>query len=250
MKIRKFGVGGRMSECERRLSSCDLDFPRLILLPIPTTRDKKYINGTSTLLSDIPRVSGEGALVVGYNIPEETVKELRARECSVFDAALDEDFLLENARVTARGAVASLMSSSELDVSDMSVAVIGLGRIGTALLNLLLFLGAAVTVYTKRESVVKDLSSLEIDCRPIGRDSDLSEFDAVFNTAPESIIDNEKIAALPAKTRIIDLASGNIFEPSERLTKLSSIPDKMYPVSAGKLYAEAIIRAVKGGALH
>ena len=239
-----------MSECERRLTTWDLGFPHLILLPIPTTRDKKYINGTSTLLSDIPTLSGTGALIAGYNIPGETVKELKERECAVFDAALDEDFLLDNARITARGAVANLMSNSELDISDMRVAVVGLGRIGTALLNLLLFLGAAVTVYTKRESVVRDLTSLEIDCRPIGWDSDLSEFDAVFNTAPESIIDPEKISVLPPKTRIIDLASGNIFEPSERLIKLASIPDKMYPVSAGKLYAEAIIRAAKGGVLH
>lgn len=236
----------RLRECEVRLSGACLGIPRLVLLPIPTTRDREYITGTPTRLVDIYPLCREDTLVAGYNIPSENRLAMESLGARVFDAGLDEDFLIANAEITARGAIASLLSDTPLDITDMRVGVIGYGRIGRELSRLLLFLGASLTVYTKRESVAADLAAAGIDSEIISADTDLSGLDTVFNTAPESIISAERIAALPEKTRIIDLASGNIFEPSARLTKLASIPDAMYPTSAGRLYAEAIIRAAKG----
>ena len=98
----------------------------------------------------------------------------------------------------------------------MKIGIIGYGRIGRELVRLCLFLGADVTVYTKRGEVCRDLLSLGIRAQVITSECDLSENDLVFNTAPEAIIRSELIAALPEKTSIIDLASGNIFEPSAR----------------------------------
>ncbi|MBP3401479.1 MAG: hypothetical protein J6K85_00300 [Clostridia bacterium] len=246
MEIRTFGGGKRLRECEMRLSGVDLGVARLVLLPIPTTRDREYITGTSARLVDIYPLCREDTLVAGYNIPSEHKLEMESRGARIFDAGLDEDFLIANAEITARGAIASLLSDTPLDITDMRVGVIGYGRIGRELCRLLLFFGASLTVYTKRDSVAADLAAAGIDSEIISAESDLSALDVAFNTAPESIISRERIAALPEKTRIIDLASGNIFEPSERLTKLASIPDAMYPISAGRLYAEAIIRAAKG----
>lgn len=248
MEISTFGGGGRLKECQRRLSllTDKLSGKRLLLLPIPTTRDKKYISSSPTRLSELLPLCDKETLVAGYNIPCELKEKMESVGTLVFDAALDEDFLVKNAEITARGAIGRLLCESTLDITDMKIGIIGYGRIGKQLLRLALFLGADVKVYTKRPEVLCDLSSLGIDCEIIGRESDLSSLDVVFNTAPEKIIDGEKIAALPDKVRIIDLASGNIFEPSARLTKLSSIPDAMYPESSGRLYAEAILKAIDG----
>ncbi len=245
MEIRTFGSGKRLRECERRLSPLDLGVTLLLLLPIPTTRDKEYITGTSRGLSELYPLCTQGALVAGYGIPSDVREKMESLGARVFDAGLDEQFLLANAELSARGALAYLLTDTPLDITDMSIGVIGYGRIGRELSRLLLFLGAHLTVYTKRASLAADLAALGIDAEVISQDTDLAELDAVFNTAPESIISVERIAALPEKTRIIDLASGSIFEPSARLTKLSSIPEAMYPISAGRLYSEAIIRAAK-----
>lgn len=236
----------RIRECERRLAESEISTSLLLLLPIPTTRDREYITGTSERLVNIYPLCKEGTLVAGYNIPSEHKIRIESLGAKVFDAGLDEDFLIANAEITARGATASLLVDTSLDVTDMQVGVIGYGRIGRELTRILLFLGAHLTVYTKRASIAADLAALGIEAEIISEDSDLSSLDVVFNTAPESIISPERIAALPEKTRIIDLASGTIFEPSARLMKLSSIPDAMYPLSAGRLYAEAIIRAAEG----
>ena len=246
MEIRTFGSGMRLRECERRLMLSDFGATRLLLLPIPTTRDKEYITGTSVRLSELYQFCTRDTMIAGYAIPSSVREKMESLGARVFDAGLDEKFLIANAEISARGALGYLLSDSELDVSDMRIGIIGYGRIGRELSRLLLFLGAHITVYTKRAGVAADLASLGIDAEIVSYNTNLGSLDTVFNTAPESIISAERIAALPEKTRIIDLASGNIFSPSSRLTKLASIPETMYPISAGRLYSEAIIRGLRG----
>ena len=131
MEIRTFGGGGRIRECESRLLLLGDKLPikHLLLLPIPTTRDKKYISATGTPLYDLPTLCREGTFVAGYNIPGDLKEEMEKRGALVFEAALDEDFLLENAEITARGAVGSLLCDTRLDISDMKIGIIGYGRI-------------------------------------------------------------------------------------------------------------------------
>ena len=241
MEIRLFGGGERQKACAARLDGTELGCEQLLLLPIPTTKDKKYITGTPTPLAAIPPLCTLGTLVAGYEIPPEIIREITARGGEVFDAGHDEEFLLANADLTARGALGFLLTNTQSDLTDMSIGIIGYGRIGSKLHRLLLFLGARVRVYTCRKSVAAELNAAGAECEIVCPTSDLSALDVVFNTSPEAIILPEIIEALPDKTRIIDLASGNIFAPSPRLTKLSSIPAAMYPISAGRLYAESII---------
>ena len=245
MEIRTFGSGGRQSECARilgeRLSSRR---GRLILLPIPTARDKKYITGTSYAVEDILPLLEKGVFVVGYNIPSAITDRARQVGALVYDAGEDEDFLCDNAELTARGAVGYLLTHGGRDLAELNIGVVGYGRIGIRLIRLLLLFGANLTVYTGRREVALELCEMGISACVIGDAPDLSELDILINTAPARQIDE---ADLPEKTEIIDLASGRAFEPSGRLTKLASIPDQTYPLTAGRLYAEAAIRAMEGG---
>ena len=243
MEIRSFGGGRRCLECERILREANLPFSLVVLLPIPTTRDNKYITNTSTLLEEIKLLAKEGVLFAGYGIPMHLKASLLASGASVFDGAECEEFLLKNALISARGAVAALLTDTQRDITDMKLGIIGYGRIGREMCRILLFLGADVIVYTTRASVASDLCREGVRAEIISEDTDLSRLDTVINTAPARIIPDEKI---PPTVEIMDLASGNIFKPSERLTKLSSIPEKMYPITAGRLYAEAIIGYGKG----
>ncbi len=244
MEIRHFGSGRRQSECARILSErLAHRGGRLLLLPIPTTRDNKYISGSSVRVADIADMPDGQTYVVGYNIP--TVITDRAGEVGafVYDGAEDEEFLCENAELTARGALGYLLTHSERDLSELNIGVVGYGRIGIRMMRLLLLLGAKPTVYTTRSEVAVSLGEMGISACLIGDSPDYSTLDILINTAPARQIDESE---LPYKTEIIDLASGSIFKPSERLTKLASIPDGMYPLTAGRLYAEAALRALGG----
>ena len=72
---------------------------------------------------------------------------------------------------------------------------------------------------------------------------DFSGIDLLINTAPARQVDED---SLPPDLDIIDLASGSIFPPSAGLVKLPSIPEQMFPITAGRLYAEAALRALEG----
>lgn len=248
MEIRSFGVGRRLRECERLLSDALAGLSgRLILLPIPTTRDDKYISGTDVSLeSTLPLFSADTALI-GYNIPRKIALAAAESGASVFDAALDEEFLIENARISANGALGYLLTHISRDILDMKIGIVGYGRIGREMLRLCLLFGGEVRVYTTRESVALELGESGVRAEVISGETDFSELDILINTAPARQIDESR---LPPSLEIIDLASGVIFEPSARLTKLSSIPDAFYPETAGRLYAECAQRYLKGwGAL-
>lgn len=243
MEIRSFGAGRRMRECERLLGeTSDLYGGLVILLPIPTTRDNIYISGTDRTLESLYPLFDAETTLVGYNIPEPILNRATESGCSVFDAAKDEKFLLENARLTANGAMGYLLTNNTRDLADLHIGVVGYGRIGKEIIRLCLLFGAKVTVFTRRREVALELADAGVGAAVIGEDTDFSSLDVLINTAPARQINESK---LPLTLDIIDLASGSVFEPSGQLIKLSSIPDVMYPHTAGRLYAEAIIRFLR-----
>lgn len=240
MEILSFGGGRRMRECARLLESVTGPLSgRLILLPIPTTRDNIYINGTDlTLGSVVPLLTSESTLV-GYNIPRDLINNAEEVGGVVYDAGRDERFLMENAIISARGAIGYLLTNFTRDIADLKIGIIGYGRIGRALLRYLICLGASPILFTGRREVAMELGSRGVDCRVIGDECDTGGLDILINTSPVSGI---SIDDLDPMTKIIDLASGKPFPTSDRVTKLSSIPDAMYPLTAGRLYAEGILR--------
>lgn len=235
MEIYTLGEGTRLRVCQAILADMTAGVEgKILLLPIPTSRDNTYITSTATPLTDIREMSRGCSLVAGYNIPRGIIDE----SIRVYDAGEDEEFLQKNAVLTARGALGHLLTGWQRDISDMKIGIIGYGRIGREMLRLLLLFGVDTTLFTRRKSVVMELCEAGISAELIASGDCPTGLDILINTTPERLIDQSK---LERKTEIIDLASGSIFEPSEKLIKMASIPDKMYPESAGRLYAEGIL---------
>ena len=242
MEIRTFGDTRRQRECERQLRSkggVPL-YEKLVLLPIPTSRDGVHISTTDILLESVLREVSTGTLVVGYNIPEPFATSLIDSGAHVYDAGLDERFLCENADLTARGALGRILCEFERDLTDMRCAIIGYGRIGSRLARYLLFLGAQVTVFTGRESLQRSLIFDGVDAKRSCERDELVDFDLIVNTAPAPLIPEEVCRNLSLGAKIMDLASGSFVPSYPGVIKLSSVPDAMYPVSAGGLYAKYI----------
>ena len=239
MEIRTFGGGGRLRECERVLKSGRLSCldGKVLLLPIPTTRDKKYITSTDRPLTSILPLVGAGTLVVGYDIPSDIADGIKKAGGELYDAALDEKFLIRNAILTARGALGHILTSFDRDVCDMNIGIVGYGRIGAEMLRLLLLFGSSPTVYTTRRSVVLELCEMGVCAEQILPETDFSQITLLINTAPARQIDESRLSP---DAHIIELASGLHFDPSDRLTKLGSIPDALYPITSGRLYAEGV----------
>ena len=249
MKIFTFGGGRRLEYAEKILSDVEA-FGELLLLPIPSTKDNIHVKGTDLLLSEATGAAGKGTYVCGYGIPEELRESLVCRGAEVFDGLLSEDFLSENAALTVEGALGHLLTSSDASIRELRIGVIGYGRIGSRLLDSLIFLGARVRLYTRSERLRHALGEEGIESRAFVFDGDYSGLDVLINTAPARILSEEKMSECEkAGLRIIDLASGECFPPSVSVLKLPSVPEVSYPKTAGRLYAEYIKKHFGGDKL-
>ena len=135
--------GGGLSSVEALTEVAEAS---LLVLPYPATRDGVHIGGTGVPFSALPL--REGATVAGGEIPPEWHRE----NLVFYDVAKDESFLWRNARLTAEGALATVLTATGRGLSGISCALLGYGRIATALARLLSALGARVTVYARRPS--------------------------------------------------------------------------------------------------
>jgi len=243
MKTVIFGNGERLVGCAEVLKGEPSlsKYSELVILPIPTTRDGFRLTGIDMTLEELSSTVGEGSFVLGYGIPVAYVEAMEDAGATVCDAAGDEIFLGRNAELTALGTVGVLLTSGRASPQDMRIGIIGYGRIGSQLMRILLFLGARVRVYTRRNSTRVELCGYGIDAE-LSSEGNFSDLDFLINTAPCQIFSQKELRRLDAGTTVIDLASGNCFPEGSEIKKLGSIPGIMYPASAGRIYAEAAVR--------
>lgn len=248
MKIIRLGGGDRVTNCivalDEWLIGKDETDDALIVLPIPTTRDKIRITDTELTLTELIDLAGPNVKIAGYGIPDHIKDGLEAKGAKVYDAALDEGFLVENARITAHGALGRILTETGRDLTELSIGIIGYGRIGSTLYELLMFLGARVKIYSTSDEKIIRLAMSGAEALGVDKIENFSGLDILINTAPKKLFSlNEEQRILSSGTKIIDLASGRSFA-SEMVVVMASIPDKMYPLSAGRLYAKHIVKAL------
>ena len=117
----------------------------------------------------------------------------------------DETYTLENALLTAEGAIHAAIGYSKKALSDSLCMVIGYGRIGQALTRLLRGLHIATIVVARRKESRKAAgkNSVSMEELPLV----LPEMDVIFNTVPAMILDEEKLALVKKEAVLLELAS-------------------------------------------
>ena len=247
MILNTFGVGKRQitaSEMLREASEAEA-FDEVFLLPIPSSRDSIHVTDTDIPLTDLLRDPKGKRLIAGYGIPLEIAREATARGIRIADVGTDERFLRDNAELTAHGAVGYILTKHDRGISDLCCGIVGYGRIGRLLCRLLLFLGATTVVFTHREEVRLELCGMGIDARSAEQIGSTDSLDVLINTAPARLITREGAEAITSGgCEIIELASGDNLPHGIEVTRLPSIPDRNFPVSAGKIYAAAVLRYI------
>ncbi|MBQ3064058.1 MAG: dipicolinate synthase [Clostridia bacterium] len=233
-----------------------------VILPLPATHDSRhlYMQGGEMLraprLQDVLEVLPVGTFLAGGRMSEGLLSLAREKGLRAFDYFKCEALQEANALPTAEGAVSILMQELPRTVAGLSVLVTGFGRVGKALVRLLLAMGALVTVAARRSEVLSEAAALgcaTLDLRvkdaladPDGR------FAAIFNTVPERLLDDECLARLSSETLLIDLASspGGIDAEAAsfrgfRTIWALSLPGKYAPVTAGEMIGAVVEDALK-----
>ncbi|MDE6832959.1 MAG: dipicolinate synthase subunit A [Ruminococcus sp.] len=163
----------------------------------------------------------------------------------IIDYMKCEDLSLKNAIPTAEGAVEIALSELPVTLNGLEVLIVGMGRIGTSLAEILKGFGSNVTVAVHNEKGSAKARMTGI--RPVFTDNMTTDYKLVFNTVPEMIFDNELLKRFSDDTLFIDLASkpgGIDFKSATMLGKkviwALGIPGKTAPVTSGEFIAETV----------
>ena len=187
-----------------------------ILLNVPT----KEVD-----LSELPA----GVTVIGGNLEGNFPK---------MDLLRDEQYLAENAALTADCALRLLGSHLPVAFRDCPILIIGWGRIGKCLASMLKALGAQVTVAARKPSDLGMLTALGYRTVEIGN-IDPTPYRAILNTAPAPVLS-------PGGTAVkIDLAS-RLGLAGDDVIWARGLPGKMLPESSGQLIARGVLRHLEG----
>lgn len=232
------------------------------LLPIPLSRDHLQLNGTSMSMSVLISMLRDG-LTVFCGMPSDRFREA-CDECGakIVDYSQDEIFLLQNAMPTAEGAVAIAMNEMRRTLFGSDALIVGYGRIGKLLADLLVRMGVHVTVAARK---ARDIATAELHgCRGLLLENDSAEqyclpilkqnYHVIWNTVPSPVIGREVLKGLSRSTVLIDLASapGGIDYDAANSFGLKtvialSLPGKVAPITAGEIIGNCVIRQFEGG---
>lgn len=206
-----------------------------------------YHEGDIVIPTNLLKKTKENALIF-TGIMTSTLKEMSYSIRNVIPLMDEKDVVIPNAIVTSEGIVKDIIENSEVTIYDSNIMVIGYGNVGKRLVQLLNNMGAKVKVAVKDEEDYFALNRLGIKSL---FSKDISHYlehsDIIINTAPELVLDEEKLRHVNKGAYLLDIASypGGIDQLKAKELNLRSkhllgIPGYTAPVSAGHILSKKI----------
>lgn len=163
-----------------------------------------------------------------------------------------KELLLKNAVLTAEGAVQIALEKLDISLNELSVLIVGLGRIGTSLALILRGFGADISAAVRSPEAEAKAHMLGI--KAVSANNLDGNFSLVFNTAPSAVFTDKNIDIFKNDTLFIELASDAAgFDPAvvsmlgSRLICANGLPGKTAPLSAGEIIADAVTAIIEEG---
>jgi len=205
-----------------------------LLLPVPSFAPDGTVNGGG-VLKDILTALPKDITVMGGNLDREELSGYKK-----VDFLKDAMYLAENAAITAYCAIGTALEHLPVILRDCSILIIGWGRIGKCLADLLKSMGAKVSVFARKESDKAMLAALGYRLEDLAKSP--AGYKVIFNTAPAMMLPEDNTDKTCLK---IDLASLSGIAGKDVIWA-RGLPNKKAPESSGELIARTAIRLVRG----
>ena len=207
------------------------------------------VKGLALTLADVLGMATPGATI--YTCGPRRAKEEDAR---LIDLWMDEGLLRENAYLTAEGAVSAAMVAGQRCMRGSQCVVIGWGRVGSALAELLVSMGAAVTVVSRTEAHRN--RAIERGAEAVSPEemaSALAGTHFIFSTPPAQVLGLDALHQVNPEALVIDLASSPYgvdlsaaWDLGLRAWREPGLPGRYCPESAGLATLNSILRCEGG----
>jgi len=211
-----------------------------LILPVPSFDTEQNIKGgyaPEEILSKLP----ETVTVYGGFLDH---RALLGYSC--VDLLKDPLYIAHNAAITAHCALGIAIEKLTTTLADCPVLVMGWGRIGKYLAELLRKCGAKVTVYARSETDRAMLEALGYNTDPLAAPGcSLVRYRLIVNTAPAMLLPKQLQNFCRPNCLKLDLASKPGIAGTD-VIRANGLPGKCAPESSGELIARSIIRLSAG----
>ena len=229
----------------------------VLITPIPFTKDNKTVFNIDietieidTLINKI--IDFKINSFFGGLLPKELIEKLEENNIKTLDFLKDNSIAILNAIPTAEGAIQTAMEQSFKTIFNSKCLVLGYGRCGKILANMLKGIGANVDVsYRKDEdcSYIKAYGLNPVNLYKVK--NSIEKYDFIFNTIPFEILNKDLLENVNKDVIIIDLASapGGVDYNYAREININaiycpSLPGRVAPYSASQILKDKILQII------
>ncbi|NLY45459.1 MAG: dipicolinate synthase subunit DpsA [Tissierella sp.] len=230
---------------------------QVIIAPLPFSTDNININAPfSSEIIEIDKVFdliSKDQIIMGGYLPLEHEKRLKEMNLKFDDYFKREEMQVLNAIPTAEGAIQVAMEETPITLHSSNVLVLGYGRIGKVLSQILQGIGANVYVEARNYTDlawIKSYGYTPIHQRDLN--NYLPRMNIVFNTIPKMILNKDLLKSFESDCIIIDLASkpGGVDldaakELDIRTITALGLPGKAAPVTAAMVIKDTIYNIIE-----
>ena len=231
----------------------DVEMPPVeaVMLPWPKSfREDKLVSaqGTLTRESVLARIPPCRAVLAGDDVADEELP----RAAQIVRPEQNEAFLRKNARLTAEGALATVMRVKKRALMRETALVTGYGRIGQEMTARLCAMGMFVMVCARSENQMHMAHAAGAHPVPLAQiEKACGQADVIINTIPAHVLGDAALEGVPRDTPIIELASAPYGLNMQKAVKLglrvcveSGLPGRYAPLDAGEALFDALISAM------
>ena len=228
----------------------------IIIGPIPLSSNNVQINTPfSEKIITIKEIAQkmEGKVFIAGNVKQELYDYVDTNNVKIIDLLGREELTILNTISTAEGAIQIAMEETSTTIHGANILVMGFGRIGKILANMLKGIGANVYCEARKNidlAWIKAYGYCPIHLNEI--DNYLDKFGIIINTIPSMVLDENRLKKVKNETLIIDLASNpggvdrNVAKKYGIKTIWAlSLPGKVAPLTSAEFIKDTIYNILK-----
>ena len=228
----------------------------IILGPIPLTSNNENINSpfskNKILIRDMINFLNEKIFIAGA-IRQNVYELSKEKNIRIVDIMKREELAVLNAVSTAEGTIKIAIEETLRNLHGSNILILGFGRVGKILANMLKGLGSNVACEARKNSDIAWIKAYGYEAIQLSNlTENLNRFDIIINTIPYIILGRENLNQIKEDALIIDVASSPggvdkeaIKEKNIKFIWALSLPGKVSPITSAEFIEETLYNIIK-----